>query len=58
VILVGNQIDLRDGETVGVNLEESIMPIMLTFREVETCVECSAKTLQNLAEVCVCSCLD
>ncbi|KAJ7644227.1 EF hand associated-domain-containing protein [Roridomyces roridus] len=44
VILVGNKIDLEA-------LEEEIQPIMNEFKEVETCVECSAKRTLNVSEV-------
>eukprot|EP00124_Ichthyophonus_hoferi_P004938 Ihof_evm2s618 gene=Ihof_evmTU2s618 len=53
VILVGNMIDLRKttgSDSVNHNLEQSIMPIMVQFKEVETCVECSAKELLNISE--------
>ncbi|XP_076468830.1 mitochondrial Rho GTPase 1-like isoform X2 [Babylonia areolata] len=46
VILVGNKVDLADYPTL-----ESILPIMNDFSEVETCVECSARTLKNISEV-------
>ncbi|KAL5018123.1 hypothetical protein ScPMuIL_003845 [Solemya velum] len=46
VILVGNKTDLLDFSTM-----ESMMPIMNDFAEVETCVECSAKTLKNISEM-------
>nr|AOC97476.1 Rho family protein [Volvariella volvacea] len=51
VILVGNKIDLRGGEVTNEALEEEIIPIMNEFKEVETCVECSAKTPVNVSEV-------
>ncbi|XP_041362317.1 mitochondrial Rho GTPase 1-like isoform X2 [Gigantopelta aegis] len=46
VILVGNKVDLAEFPTL-----ESILPIMNDFAEVETCVECSARTLKNISEV-------
>lgn len=46
VILVGNKCDLMDFST-----EEIMRPIMNDFAEVETCVECSAKTLKNISEL-------
>ncbi|GFR86259.1 mitochondrial Rho GTPase [Elysia marginata] len=46
VILVGNKVDMTEVHTL-----ESILPIMNDFAEVETCVECSAKTLKNISEV-------
>ncbi|EAU85755.2 mitochondrial Rho 1 [Coprinopsis cinerea okayama7 len=51
VILVGNKIDLRGGEVTNEALEEEIIPIMTEFKEVETCVECSAKLPLNVSEV-------
>ncbi|TFK27715.1 mitochondrial Rho 1 [Coprinopsis marcescibilis] len=51
VILVGNKIDLRGGEVTNDALEEEIIPIMTEFKEVETCVECSAKLPLNVSEV-------
>ncbi|KAJ7695672.1 P-loop containing nucleoside triphosphate hydrolase protein [Mycena rosella] len=51
VILVGNKIDLRGGEVTNEALEEEIIPIMNEFKEVETCVECSAKKPLNVSEV-------
>ncbi|XP_048256694.1 mitochondrial Rho GTPase 1-like isoform X1 [Haliotis rufescens] len=46
VILVGNKVDLADFPSL-----ETILPIMNDFAEVETCVECSARTLKNISEV-------
>ncbi|KAG8935543.1 ERMES complex Ca(2+)-binding regulatory GTPase gem1 [Tulasnella sp. 418] len=51
VILVGNKIDLRGGEVTNQALEDEIMPIMNEFKEVETCVECSARTPVNISEI-------
>ncbi|KAF8133770.1 EF hand associated-domain-containing protein, partial [Boletus edulis] len=51
VILVGNKIDLRGGEVANEALEDEIIPIMNEFKEVETCVECSAKMPLNVSEV-------
>ncbi|KAI0036512.1 EF hand associated-domain-containing protein [Vararia minispora EC-137] len=51
VILVGNKIDLRGGEVTNEALEAEIVPIMKEFKEVETCVECSAKLPVNVSEV-------
>ncbi|GLB38404.1 hypothetical protein LshimejAT787_0502690 [Lyophyllum shimeji] len=51
VILVGNKIDLRGGQVTNEALEDEIVPIMNEFKEVETCVECSAKTPLNVSEV-------
>ncbi|KAL1722755.1 P-loop containing nucleoside triphosphate hydrolase protein [Schizophyllum commune] len=51
VILVGNKIDLRGGEVTNEALEDEIVPIMNEFKEVETCVECSARIPLNVSEV-------
>ncbi|KAH8104714.1 mitochondrial Rho 1 [Cristinia sonorae] len=51
VILVGNKIDLRGGEVTNEALEDEIIPIMNEFKEVETCVECSAQANLNVSEV-------
>lgn len=40
VILVGCKLDLRDD--LQFSLEQLMSPIMQNFREIETCVECSA----------------
>ncbi|GAU42800.1 hypothetical protein TSUD_34440 [Trifolium subterraneum] len=41
VIVVGCRLDLRD-ENAQVSLEQVMSPIMQQFREIETCIECSA----------------
>jgi len=46
IILVGNKSDLNEASSM-----ETIMPIMNTYAEIETCVECSAKSLKNISEV-------
>lgn len=51
VVLVGNKIDCRGGNVTNEALEDEMMPIMNEFKEVETCVECSAKKLLNVSEV-------
>ena len=50
-MLVGNKIDLRGNAPQATALDEEIMPIMNDWKEVETCVECSAKTVFNISEV-------
>ncbi|XP_076169403.1 mitochondrial Rho GTPase isoform X1 [Ptiloglossa arizonensis] len=45
IVLVGNKIDLVDYSTI-----EAVYPIMKEFTEIESCIECSAKTLQNVSE--------
>ncbi|KAI8825154.1 EF hand associated-domain-containing protein [Fimicolochytrium jonesii] len=52
VVLVGNKIDLRgSGDFSNDGLEDQVTPIMNEFKEVETCVECSAKQPLNVPEV-------
>ncbi|XP_076998419.1 mitochondrial Rho GTPase 2 isoform X2 [Tamandua tetradactyla] len=46
IILVGNKSDLRSGSSM-----EAVLPIMSQFPEIETCVECSAKSLKNVSEL-------
>lgn len=46
VVLVGNKSDLVDYSSLDI-----ILPIMNIYPEVETCVECSAKSLKNIAEL-------
>lgn len=54
IILVGNKIDERGGmndPSASAKMEEFIKPIMDNFREVDVCIECSAKTVSNISEV-------
>ncbi|KAF9182882.1 ERMES complex Ca(2+)-binding regulatory GTPase gem1 [Haplosporangium sp. Z 11] len=51
VVLVGNKIDLRGDDVSNKCLEDEVVPIMNEFKEVETCVECSAKQPLNVSEV-------
>lgn len=54
IILVGNKIDIRGGITdpmAASKMEAFIKPIMDTYREVDVCIECSAKTVSNISEV-------
>jgi len=51
IILVGNKIDVRGEHTTNENLKEEITPILKTFKEIETCIECSAKSNINISEV-------
>ncbi|XP_053672545.1 mitochondrial Rho GTPase isoform X1 [Anopheles nili] len=46
VVLVGNKIDLVDYSTI-----DHVLSIMEDYPEVESCVECSAKTLHNISEM-------
>jgi Ras family protein T1 len=49
--LVGNKIDIRGKDLTNDKLEDQMMPIMSEFKEIETCIECSAKELINVSEV-------
>lgn len=51
VILVGNKIDLRGGVVTNAALEDELAPVMAEYKEVETCVECSARIPLNVSEV-------
>lgn len=46
VILVGNKSDLVSDSQM-----DEILPIMNEYPEIETCIECSAKTLKNISEM-------
>ncbi|KAG2695514.1 hypothetical protein I3843_07G016600 [Carya illinoinensis] len=50
VIVVGCKLDLRD-ESQQVSLEQVMSPIMQQFREIETCIECSAVKQIQIPEV-------
>lgn len=50
VVLVGNKIDLRETDASDEALEEEIAPVMADFKEVETCIECSARLSLNVSE--------
>lgn len=51
IVLVGNKIDVRGDQVTNERLEEEILPLMNEYRQIETCVECSAARLINVAEV-------
>lgn len=54
IVLVGNKIDTRGGVAdpeAAAKMERFIKPIMDRFREVDVCIECSAKTVSNISEV-------
>ncbi|MCL4133151.1 UNVERIFIED_CONTAM: hypothetical protein GTU68_035697 [Idotea baltica] len=46
IILVGNKVDLVDYSTM-----EIVLQTMMEYPEIETCVECSARTLKNISEM-------
>lgn len=46
VILVGNKSDLVEESRM-----DDVLPIMNDYPEIETCIECSAKTLKNISEM-------
>ncbi|KAB5557432.1 hypothetical protein DKX38_008341 [Salix brachista] len=47
VIVVGCKVDLRD-DNHPISLEQIMGPIMQQYREIETCIECSAVTLMQV----------
>ncbi|KAJ4843022.1 Mitochondrial Rho GTPase 2 [Turnera subulata] len=49
VVVVGCKLDLRD-ENEPVSLEHLMGPIMQRYREIETCIECSAVTLMQVPD--------
>jgi Ras family protein T1 len=51
VILVGCKLDLRDEHLPSDSLEQVMSPIMQQFREIETCIECSAFKHIQIPEV-------
>lgn len=51
IVIVGNKIDVRGADMNNPMLEETVLPLMNDFKEIETCVECSASALVNIAEV-------
>ncbi|CAH9073685.1 unnamed protein product [Cuscuta epithymum] len=50
VIVVGCMLDKR-ADQQAISLEQVMLPIMQQFREIETCIECSAYKLIQVAEV-------
>lgn len=50
VIIVGCKLDMRD-EGYHISLEEVMAPIMQRFREIETCIECSAANLVQVYDI-------
>lgn len=50
IIVAGCKLDLR-GDQHATSLEEVMGPIMQQFREIETCVECSATTMIQVPDV-------
>ena len=51
VILVGNKVDHRPSDIEEDALEDEIAPVMAEFKEVETCIECSASLSLNVGEI-------
>ena len=53
ILLVGNKIDLRRSDIGAENakVEQFIIPLMNKFEEIQTCIECSAREILNVAEV-------
>lgn len=50
VVVVGCKLDLRNEQTP-MSLEQVMAPIMQQFREIETCIECSAANLVQVPDV-------
>lgn len=48
ILLVGCKSDVRPADR---SLHQAVMPLVKTFPQIETCMECSAKTLQFVGEV-------
>nr|XP_027204426.1 mitochondrial Rho GTPase 1-A-like [Dermatophagoides pteronyssinus] len=46
IILVGNKSDLVEYSSI-----DTVLPLMNQYKEIEICVECSAKNLDNLSEI-------
>jgi Ras family protein T1 len=52
IVLVGNKIDLRkDTKDTNDIVNRDIIPLMNQFKDIETCIECSAKEILNVAEI-------
>lgn len=48
ILLVGCKSDLRPADR---SLHQAVLPLVKTFPQIETCMECSARTLQFVGEV-------
>ncbi|ODQ53896.1 mitochondrial Rho GTPase-like protein [Saitoella complicata NRRL Y-17804] len=51
VVLCANKSDLNEEPEANQALEDEMIPIMQEFKEVESCIRCSAKSLVNVNEV-------
>eukprot|EP00164_Ancoracysta_twista_P007244 GFYU01010250.1.p1 GENE.GFYU01010250.1~~GFYU01010250.1.p1 ORF type:complete len:655 (+),score=100.77 GFYU01010250.1:59-2023(+) len=51
VLLVGNKIDTREPGANEKDLHDAVMPLMKEYKEIETCVESSARGRQNVEQV-------
>lgn len=54
MVIAGNKIDQRAANEQPLDakaLDKFYMPLMSQFKEIETCIECSAKEVLNVAEV-------
>ena len=51
IVLVGNKIDLRPESESADVVNQQIIPLMNQYKEIETCIESSAKEILNVAEV-------
>jgi len=55
VVLVANKSDLVSEREAKRALSEEMIPVMQEFKEVESCVRCSAKERFNVNEVSICN---
>lgn len=51
IVIVGNKIDCRHEAVSDSELEARIAPILTQYKQVETCIESSAKEMINVAEI-------
>eukprot|EP00949_MAST-11_sp_MAST-11-sp1_P005181 g5181.t1 len=54
VVLVGNKIDVLAGDNTverDLDLEKKVIPVLKAHREVEACLECSARAVLNIRQV-------
>lgn len=51
VVLAGNKVDLYQDEDIEDALEDEMAQLMSEFKEIETCLECSASEFLNVGEV-------
>jgi Ras family protein T1 len=54
IILVGNKVDLRSSNAEK-ELESTLTPYFMSFKQVEMGIECSAKGYMNLIDIIYCA---